>query len=238
MCTISWITYNSRIRDGSATLPTRLIDVSVDSAGTVYSVKGSDIDQGANYIALSHCWGSGYTYNLQTNDKDALADGISIALLPGSFRNATVVVRDLGQQYLWIDSLCIIQDSLIDWKQESEKMAAIYRNALFNAAADRATSDEEGFLSRRRLTSERQKHGVLHKKCILACLYRMEVIRATIVFMSHQSHRFTDERGYYKSNNSPGDSYPLQVAWRGGTVILCTLPKLDFRLHMSTTTST
>ena len=136
---------------------TRLIDVGVDSAGTVYSVKGSDVEQGTNYIGLSHRLGSGYTYNLQTNDKDALADGINIALLPGSFRNATVVVRDLGQRYLWIDSLCIVEDSLIDWKQESEKMAAIYSNALFTIAADRATSDIQGFLSRRGLTSERPR---------------------------------------------------------------------------------
>ena len=66
-------------------------------------------------------------------------------------------MRDLGQRYLWIDSLCIVEDSLIDWKQESEKMAAIYSNALFTIAADRATSDIQGFLSRRGLTSERPR---------------------------------------------------------------------------------
>ncbi|KAH7370060.1 hypothetical protein BKA65DRAFT_386907, partial [Rhexocercosporidium sp. MPI-PUGE-AT-0058] len=42
--------------------------------------------------------------------------------LPATFRDAVVITRLLGVKYLWIDSLCIIQDQLSDWEHESAKM--------------------------------------------------------------------------------------------------------------------
>jgi hypothetical protein len=47
----------------------------------------------------------------------------------------------LGIDFLWIDSLCIIQDSTSDWKGESAKMASIYENAFLTIAS---TKSKEG----------------------------------------------------------------------------------------------
>ena len=50
--------------------------------------------------------------------------GPNRSLLPRSFRHAIVVTR-----YLWIDSLCIIQDDNDDWLRESKAMGIIYQQA-------------------------------------------------------------------------------------------------------------
>jgi hypothetical protein len=66
--------------------------------------------------------------------------------LPKTFHDAVVTTRALGVQYLWIDSLCIIQDSSEDWSDQAPRMASIYGNAYVVIAADAATNSSEGFL--------------------------------------------------------------------------------------------
>ena len=55
--------------------------------------------------------------------------------MPPLFQDAIVTTWKLGIQYLWIDSLCIIQDSKDDWEIESAKMGAVYRNAYVTIVA-------------------------------------------------------------------------------------------------------
>lgn len=70
-------------------------------------------------------------------------------LLPQSFRDAVDVTRMLGLRYLWIDSLCIIQDSPEDWDEEASHMADVYSNAYCTIAATRAEGSNAGFLQER-----------------------------------------------------------------------------------------
>jgi Heterokaryon incompatibility protein (HET) len=65
--------------------------------------------------------------------------------VPKTFEDAIVVTRKLHVQYLWIDSLCIIQDDPEDWGTESLLMDQVYKNALLNIAAT-AASDSSGGL--------------------------------------------------------------------------------------------
>ncbi|KAK4443766.1 hypothetical protein QBC34DRAFT_262980, partial [Podospora aff. communis PSN243] len=61
--------------------------------------------------------------------------GIPVDSLPRTFQHAIAVVRSLGMQYLWIDSLCIVQDSGgADWEVESSLMASVYGYASVNVA--------------------------------------------------------------------------------------------------------
>jgi hypothetical protein len=53
-----------------------------------------------------------------------------------------MVCRWLGVQYLWIESLCIIQDDENDWEEEASRMDAIYENAFFTIAAHGESSDD------------------------------------------------------------------------------------------------
>ncbi|KAH7115893.1 heterokaryon incompatibility protein-domain-containing protein, partial [Dendryphion nanum] len=73
-----------------------------------------------------------------------LRAGIPDLDLPKTFRDAVQVTRELGVRYLWIDSLCIIQDSREDWESESIQMGAIYEGAFVRIAASGARDSSEG----------------------------------------------------------------------------------------------
>lgn len=70
---------------------------------------------------------------------------ISWDAIPATFQDAIRISRKLGVQYVWIDSLCIIQDSVKDWESESSKMAEIYRNSYVTIAGA-ASKDSKGGL--------------------------------------------------------------------------------------------
>lgn len=55
--------------------------------------------------------------------------------LPLTFKHAIEITKRLGYRYLWIDSLCIVQDSPEDWKTESLTMTTVYRNSTLTISA-------------------------------------------------------------------------------------------------------
>lgn len=72
--------------------------------------------------------------------------GIRTSLLSQTFRDAIAIARELDIRYLWIDSLCIIQDDVTDWEAESAKMSSIYRLSIVTiAAATRVAESPRGF---------------------------------------------------------------------------------------------
>ncbi|KAL4263514.1 hypothetical protein AB1N83_005098 [Pleurotus pulmonarius] len=83
-----------------------------------------------------------------------LAAGIPTNELPQTFCDAVKISRNVGVRYLWIDSLCIFQDSKSDWSQEAAKMRGVYWNAICNIAATGADDSAAGMLK------ERNHHAV------------------------------------------------------------------------------
>ncbi|USP76920.1 HET-domain-containing protein [Curvularia clavata] len=71
---------------------------------------------------------------------------LPVERLPKSLKDAIFLTRALGIQYIWIDSLCIIQDCDEDKDREMTRMAKIYKDAVFTISAARARSCDEGFL--------------------------------------------------------------------------------------------
>jgi hypothetical protein len=61
--------------------------------------------------------------------------------------DALTITRQLRFQYLWIDALCIIQDSAEDWAEESPKMASIYGQAALMISATAAENCHSGILN-------------------------------------------------------------------------------------------
>ena len=111
---------------------------------------------GGRYTALSYCWGSQEELekngNLVTTTKrhdTFMAEGILISELPMTIRQAVWVTYLLGQSYIWVDSLCIIQDDHSDWEIESLRMATVYSMAVVTIIAASSTSCHSGFLPRR-----------------------------------------------------------------------------------------
>jgi hypothetical protein len=63
--------------------------------------------------------------------------------MPKVFRDAVFITRKLGFCYLWINALCIIQDSEEDWVREASKMADIFANSFVTIAVASVTNPTE-----------------------------------------------------------------------------------------------
>jgi hypothetical protein len=98
------------------------------------------------YLTLSHCWGKHQLVRLLESNLTSFCDNVPYELLPPTFRDAIRITRRLGFLYLWIDSLCIIQDSSEDWNHEARLMGKIYTNATCNIAASDAPDSSHGCL--------------------------------------------------------------------------------------------
>lgn len=104
-----------------------------------------------SYLTLSHCWGSTTFLCLNRSTIRNLQAGFSVALLPETFRDAILIARRLRVQYLWIDSLCIMQDKddLSDWLNEAGQMHKVYSNAILNISAAGAANSTKGLFAHR-----------------------------------------------------------------------------------------
>ncbi|KAL1394067.1 heterokaryon incompatibility protein-domain-containing protein [Phyllosticta capitalensis] len=108
-------------------------------------------DSKVAYMTLSHCWGSKPDKILRTL-KENLASrqkGIDWAEIPPTFQDAIKITRLLECDYIWIDSLCIIQDDKNDWEDQAAQMARIYSNSYLNIAATASKDPFGGLLSAR-----------------------------------------------------------------------------------------
>ncbi|KAF2868686.1 heterokaryon incompatibility protein-domain-containing protein [Massariosphaeria phaeospora] len=98
-----------------------------------------------DYIVLSHCWGKVpmdcKTTRENINDYQTSVD---YACLPKTFQEAILITIALNIRHIWIDSLCVIQNSPDDWERESAKMASIFRNATLTISASSASNSQEG----------------------------------------------------------------------------------------------
>ena len=71
----------------------------------------------------------------------------------------------LGIQYMWIDSLCIIQDDKTGWEEQAAEMGRIYENSYLTVSAARAATGADGlFADRRTYTSKETSSGILVRK--------------------------------------------------------------------------
>ncbi|KAI1869869.1 uncharacterized protein JN550_005459 [Neoarthrinium moseri] len=98
------------------------------------------------YACLSHCWGKTRSKRITTKETlEANSTGITLSELPQTFKDAIEVARALHVRYLWIDSMCIVQDDKIDWEHHVKIMAGIYANAYITLAAGASSDDDGGF---------------------------------------------------------------------------------------------
>lgn len=124
-----------------AKLPTRLVDVGLkDGIIKLLETKG----QSGKYAALSHCWGKERIITTTKATLKERKEGIRFEQLSETFYQAIQLTRRLAIPYLWIDSLCIIQDDKTDWAKEASKMASFYQNAVFTIAATSSSSSNGG----------------------------------------------------------------------------------------------
>ncbi len=131
-------------------LPTRIVYVGAFQADSlVYVQDTKGIAHNARYITLSHSWGGSVPCRLLESNHSSYAAGVHTSALPKTFRDAIALTKALGLDYIWIDSLCIVQDSRDDWERECVLMSDIYNGSFLNVAAN-AASDANGGLFRDR----------------------------------------------------------------------------------------
>ena len=128
------------------TLPSRVIEVSgKDFPPTIRLLETNG--KSGQYLTLTHCWGrepiKAKTIGANVSNYKTK---IPFEELPLNFQDAIIVTRELDFEYIWIDSLCIIQDSLQDWEIECSRMAAIFANSVLTIAGAAAGFANHGFL--------------------------------------------------------------------------------------------
>lgn len=124
---------------GSRWLPTRLVDIRPNNEESCVRVIDSAlIDQGTDsveYIALSHMWGQSDvtldSHRLSTSETQFSRQSLSPVL-----DSAITAAQRLGHRYIWVDSLCIVQDDEDDKRKECANMASAFRNAAVTLVLD------------------------------------------------------------------------------------------------------
>ncbi|TVY80952.1 hypothetical protein LSUE1_G004391, partial [Lachnellula suecica] len=126
--------------------PTRLIDVGARRKSPRLIETKNHILKDSRYLALSHCWGDSMPESARTisSNLSKHIKEIPLRTMPRTFQDAIISTRRLGLQYLWIDSLCILQDSPNDWEVESSLMGKVYSHCFCMLAAAAAKNCHEG----------------------------------------------------------------------------------------------
>ena len=122
-------------------LPSRILDITSPSEVKLHV---STSDERAHYIYLSHYWGTKQLIRTVKSSLERHQRGLEMEYLPKTFQHAIAVARDLDVRYIWIDSLCIIQDDIDDWRREGSKMATIYRSSFLTLSAVAANNSSGG----------------------------------------------------------------------------------------------
>jgi hypothetical protein len=138
------------ITEDKILMPTRLLELGTLGDNNVISlVEPRHEGIAGKYMTLSHCWGESKTIETRKNNIHQRKRGIEWAELPKTFQHAIAITRGLGIKYLWIDSLCIIQNDSADWERESRNMSTVYANSYLNIAATRSLDSNGGLFSPR-----------------------------------------------------------------------------------------
>jgi hypothetical protein len=118
----------------------RLIDV---HENLIVEIKGP-----CRYVCLSYVWGriNQPQYNSKTKDAFQAPNGLNseILVFPRTIRDAMLVTKRLGINYIWIDALCIQQDDEQDKAAIIADMGAIYSNAIFTIVASTNSDPSAG----------------------------------------------------------------------------------------------
>jgi hypothetical protein len=100
----------------------------------------------AKYAALSHCWGGLKPLTTTTETIFSRMQTIEKFELPKTFQHVVEILWKLRIQYLWVDTLCIIQNDKEDWERESANMNKIYKDAYVCIAATAARDCNAGLI--------------------------------------------------------------------------------------------
>jgi hypothetical protein len=146
-------------------LPTRIIDISEQRSRWGHEQVRICCTNGqrGRYMCLSYCWGQADFLRSTSRNIKAHQKGIRLSKLPPVFQDFIQLARAVDIQYVWIDSLCILQDDGGDWFTATGKMASVYQNSYLTVAASLARSPlERCFVPRTQFVAESVECNIVH----------------------------------------------------------------------------
>ena len=111
--------------------PSRLVHVGTKTKPILHLDTSEVLPSHVDYCSLSHCWDDGYGLCLSKGNVTSLRQSIPADGLTQTFHVAINIARERGLEYLWIDTLCIIQDSDEDIQAEAPRITQIHASASF-----------------------------------------------------------------------------------------------------------
>ncbi|VUC20107.1 unnamed protein product [Clonostachys rosea] len=128
--------------------PHRVLELTSNPSGEISVRLVEGLSTKEPYTCLSHRWGPS-TLRCRTmgENLNSHLEYMPWTKLPKSFQEAISVTVYLGVKYIWIDSLCIIQDDKEDWKIQAAQMCNIYRGSYLTIAATSTTDSDDGMFS-------------------------------------------------------------------------------------------
>jgi hypothetical protein len=121
-------------------VPKRLIEILTGDSGSVQIRLRETAGEEVRYVTLSHCWGNHIPLRLLKGNMAKMKEEINYQQLSRVFQDAILVAIYLRVDYIWIDSLCIIQDCEQDWIQEATQMITVYSSSYCNISATAASN--------------------------------------------------------------------------------------------------
>ncbi|GAA83771.1 hypothetical protein AKAW_01886 [Aspergillus luchuensis IFO 4308] len=127
-------------------LPTRVVDCLDPEHPKLHITQGG---VPGKYTALSYRWGEAQPHRMQTHNLQSYCQEIPVHSLPQTIQDAIHCTQQLGISFLWVDSLCIIQDSKEDKSREIPQIRKTFQNAFVTIVAASASQVSQGFLQDR-----------------------------------------------------------------------------------------
>jgi hypothetical protein len=146
-------------------MPSRLVAVQQNAVSGGFQLSLVDVSHRVKYAALSYCWGVEQPQKTTKTNMKPYYTNIDHLSLPKTIQDAILATHKLGLSFLWVDSLCIIQDDDVDISSQMKIMGGIYRGAYLTISASIARSSNEGFLhSKTDMASQDPWHSISVRK--------------------------------------------------------------------------
>ena len=141
-------------------LPTRVIEVSPNFGKQRSRLLVTDGLKG-RYNTLSYCWGT-QSMVLTYRTLAQFQKEIDLLMLSKTVQDGIEITISLGIPYLWIDTICILQDRPRDKALEISRMASIYQSSHITIVAASAKNADEGFLLPRKAPAPANEIPFMH----------------------------------------------------------------------------
>ncbi|RFN48074.1 heterokaryon incompatibility protein-domain-containing protein [Fusarium flagelliforme] len=174
------------------------------------------------YATLSYCWGASRPFVSTKGNIGSFLQSIPRESLPQTFHDAIDIIWELGLRYIWIDSLCIVQDDLEDWRREAACMKDVYAGSSVTISASDAQDSTQGCFTDLDLNLW-EGHGVAFEQ--VGARFKDQ----NVLIRLHQG----DIRRRTKFANLSTRGWTLQEQLLSHRVIHCMQPEIHWNCHHS-----